>query len=135
MEPGEPISRADLAALADDLLEESEEDPQELALLLDTLDPAIRRELLISDFLNACQAFFYYFRKFPGDLEMERLILQPASALVTGVIIAGMDLLEVVFRVEDDQPVMSVRDGEQVLVNYRGKDAYARAVRFMDEAS
>ena len=135
MEPGEPISRADLAALADDLLEESEEDPQELALLLDTLDPAIRRELLISDFLNACQAFFYYFRKFPGDLEMERLILQPASALVTGVIIAGMDLLEVVFRVEDDQPVMSVRDGEQVLVNYRGKDAYARAVRFMDDAS
>lgn len=124
----------ELAEIAEHLLERTEEDETLLARELDTLDPGIRRELLVSDFLNAYQSYYYYFRNAPGDLERERLILQPASALVQGVMIAEIELLEIIFRVEDDQAVMSVSDGDHILVNYRGRDAYRRALRFIDEA-
>lgn len=125
-------SYGELAGIADHLLEKADEDEALLARELDTVDPAVRRELLVSDFLNAYQVYYYYFREAPGELEKERLILQPASALVQGVMIAELELLEVIFRVEDDQPVMSVSDGDQVLVNYRGRDAYRRALAFID---
>ncbi|GEM_PF-977669 len=124
----------ELAGIAEHLLERADEDESLLARELDLLEPEIRRELLQSDFLNAYQVYYYFFREAPGDLERERLILQPASALVHGVMIAELELLEIIFRVEDDRPVISVSDGEQFLVNYRGKDAYRRALRFIDDA-
>lgn len=124
----------ELAGIAEHLLERSDEDESLLARELDSIDAAIRRELLLSDFLNAYQVYYYFFREAPGDLERERLILQPASALVQGVMMAELELLEIIFRVEDERPVISVSDGEQFLVNYRGKDAYHRALRFIDDA-
>ena len=47
---------------------------------------------------------------------------------------AELELMEIIFRLEDERPVISVSDGEQFLVNYRGKDAYRRALRFIDDA-
>ena len=47
----------------------------------DALDPALRNELLVSDLLNAYQAFYYFFRILPDDLVCERLELEPASSL------------------------------------------------------
>ena len=120
--------------MAEDLLTMADEDEDRLARELDALPGTIRKDILESDFLNAYQVYYYYFRDSPGDLEKERLILQPASALAEGVMIAELEMLEIIFRVEDDQPVMSVRDRDRVLVNYRGKDSYRRALRFIDEA-
>lgn len=127
-------SGREVADMAEDLLTMADEDEDRLARELDALPGTIRKDILESDFLNAYQVYYYYFRDSPGDLEKERLILQPASALAEGVMIAELEMLEIIFRVEDDQPVMSVRDRDRVLVNYRGKDSYRRALRFIDEA-
>lgn len=128
------LSYRDMAEIADDLLEKADEDETRLAKELTLLPDPLRRDLLVSDFFNAYQVYYYYFRESPGDLERERLILQPASALVQGVMMAELEFLEIMFRVEDDQPVVSVGDGDRILVNYRGKDAYQRALRFIDES-
>lgn len=128
------LSYREMACIAEELLERTHEDEALLARELAVLPDELRRDLLVSDFFNAYQTYYYYFRQSPGDLERERLILQPASALVQGVMITEREFLEIVFRVEDDQPVMSVSDKDQVLVNFRGTDAYARALRFIDEA-
>lgn len=128
-----PVSYSELGEIADDLLEQVEEDPVALTRLLDHLDPKVRAELLISDFLNAYQVFWYYFRQEPEELERERMILETASSLLHGIRIRENDLYEIFFRVEEGIPVMAVSDGEMVLVNYHGPDAYRRAVRFLDE--
>jgi hypothetical protein len=127
------VSYQELGDVAEALFQESEDDPVALSRLLDRLDPGVRNELLVSDFLNAYQVFFFYFREEPGDLERERMTLEPASALLHGIRIRDIDLFEIVFRIEETQPVMSVSDGERVLVNYHGPDAYRRAVRYIDE--
>jgi hypothetical protein len=134
MTAGEPIpTYQELGDIAEGLFEESNDNPVKLATLLDRLDPHIRKELLVSDFLNAYQAFYYFFREEPGDLEKDRMILEPASSLDQGILIHEIDLFEVIFRVEDAEPIVSVGDGEQILANYRGTDAYRRAIRFIDE--
>jgi hypothetical protein len=134
MTAGKPIpTYQDLGDIAEELFEESNDDPVKLAGLIDRLDPLIRNELLISDFLNAYQTFYYFFREEPGDLEKDRMILEPASSLEQGILIHEIDLFEVIFRVEDAEPVVSVGDGEQILANYHGTDAYRRAIRFIDE--
>ncbi|MDD1720240.1 MAG: hypothetical protein LUQ25_09290, partial [Methanoregulaceae archaeon] len=86
------------------------------------------------DLLNAYQVFYYYFREEPEDLERELLMLQPASVLTPGIILREIDYLTMVFRVEGDGPVITITgEDEDVLVNYRGKDAYRRGVQFIDE--
>lgn len=132
-EPESGLSYREMACLAEELLEKTHEDEALLAREFAVLPDDLRRDLLVSDFFNAYQTYYYYFRQAPGDLERERLILQPASALVQGVMITERELLEIVFRVEDDTPVMSVSDGDQVLANFCGPDAYARALRVIDE--
>ncbi len=129
------LSQGELAGIADALLERADEDDDALARELDLLDPAVRQQLLVSDFLNAFQVYYYFFRRDPGDLERERLVLQPASALAHGVLLDEEDLFWVVFRVEDGQPVLSVCDDESVLASFRGKDAHERALSFIDESS
>jgi hypothetical protein len=134
MNPEEPtVSYQELGDIAEALFQESEDDPIALSGLLDSLDPGIRNDLLVSDFLNAYQVFYYYFRQEPGEMERERMTLEPASSLLHGIRIREIDFYEIFFRVEETQPVMSVTDGEVVLVNYRGSDAYRRAVRYIDE--
>ena len=128
------ISYREMACIAEELLEKTHEDETLLAREFTALPDTLRRDLLVSDFFNAYQVFYYYFKQTPGELEKERLILQPASALVQGVMINERELLEIIFRIEDDQPVMSVSDGDRVLVNFRGIDAYERALHFIDEA-
>ncbi|MDD1719118.1 MAG: hypothetical protein LUQ25_03590 [Methanoregulaceae archaeon] len=124
----------DLSRLADMLFARSGDDDIRLAAELDSVDPDTRRDLLASDLLNAYQVFYYYFREEPEDLERELLMLQPASVLVPGIILREIDYLTMVFRVERDGPVITITgEDEDVLVNYRGKDAYRRGVQFIDE--
>ncbi|MCQ8894099.1 MAG: hypothetical protein NQU46_05650 [Methanolinea sp.] len=131
---GDGLTQAQLAEIADRILDRAAEDDDALVRELDELPPEIRREILVSDFLNAFQVYYYLFRSVPGELERERLLLQPASALSHGVLLEEIDLLLVIFRVDGGEPVITVTDGDQVLVNYRGKDAHRKALRFIDEA-
>jgi hypothetical protein len=129
-----PLTYRDLAVVADKILEEGEDDPEALSLALDRLDPGVRDELLASDFLNAWQVFYYHFREDPGELERDRLTLQPASAISEGVLVTEIEFYELVFSIDSEEPVVSVRTGEEVVANFRGKDAYRRARKFLDEA-
>jgi hypothetical protein len=129
-----PLSYRDLYAVADRILEEGEDDPGALARALDGLDPSIRDELLASDILNAWQVFYYHFREDPGELERDRLTLQPASALSDGVLLTEIEFYEVVFLIDGKEPVVSVRTGEEIVANFRGKDAYRSARQFLDDA-
>jgi len=127
------IPYAVLGEIADDLFLECEDDEALLARALEGLDADIRADLLISDLLNAYQVFYYFFRVEPGVLEMERLMLQPASALERGVFLDGFEGIRVVFLVEDHTPQILVSDEEDVLVRYSGKDAYRRAIQYIRE--
>jgi len=129
------MSFSELGQLADKLLEKSEDRPDMLAKELDLLSPAIRDELLTSDLLNAFQVFYYFFRQEPGDIEKERLTLQPASALATGVMMSENDLFQVTFSFEGVEPVFSVSDGEQVIARCHGTGSYRKVLRFLDEVS
>lgn len=124
---------AELAALADKLLEIADEDERELARILDTLDDGIRNELLVSDFLNACQVFYYFFREAPDELARERLVLNPASELTSGVMVDEIEELEVIMGVRNGTPVVSVSDGDRVIARFTGADAYHHARSFIDE--
>jgi len=129
-----PLAYRDLYPVADRILEEGEDDPEALVVALGKLDPGVRDELLASDFLNAWQVFYYHFREDPGELERDRLTLQPASALSEGVLITEIEFYEIVFFMDSKEPVISVRTGEDIVANFRGSEAYRLAREFLDEA-
>lgn len=130
----EPEDEPDLAEIADQLFEESGDDEEELAGLLDRIDPALVRGLITSDYLNAYQTFFYFFRENPGELEKERLILEPASAVLYGVPFKEIDLVELIFLVRDGTPHILLSDGETVLAELSGSDAYRDAIGYVEES-
>ena len=123
----------ELAELADRILAISDDDIETLVDVLDTLEEEMKEELLHSDFLNAFQVFYYYFRERPTELGEERLILEPATALGGGVMFEEQDLFELVIRVEDRLPQVLVTDGSTVLASFSGRSAYRDAVRFAEE--
>lgn len=122
----------ELAELADRILAISEDDAAELATILDDVDEDVRNELLVSDFLNAYQVFWYFFRYEPEILAGERLMLSSASSLSHGVLFEERDLFQILFRVTDAQPEMVVSDGVEVLKVFRGKNAYRDAAEWAD---
>jgi hypothetical protein len=130
----DPLPFGELGRIADQILEKGEDQPDVLANELDLLSPAIRDELLTSDLLNAFQVFYYLFRQAPGDLERERLTLQPASALATGVMVSENDLFQVIFSFDGVEPVFSVNDGDQVIARCHGTGSYRKVLQFLDEA-
>ncbi|MCE5298405.1 MAG: hypothetical protein MUE45_02140 [Methanoregulaceae archaeon] len=134
MNDKDPIPYSELSRVADQILENGEDQPEILARELERLPPEIRDELLTSDLLNAFQVFYYFFREDPGDLERDRLTLQPASALLTGVLVTEIDLFDILFSIDAGEPVLSVSDGDQVIARYRGVDAFRKAIRFLDES-
>ena len=127
-------SYRDLAKIADTLFMQSNDDEEQLAAALDSVEEDVRQDLLASDLLNAYQVFYYHFREAPGELAKERLLLLPASALSQGVILAEIDYVEVVFQVEKAEPVITLHDEGQVIANYRGKNAYRSAMQFIDDS-
>jgi len=127
------IDYDDLAQLADKILEIADDEVPVLAEIIDDLEPEVRSELLFSDFLNAYQVFYYFFREQPDILVDERLSLVPASAVQKGVLADERDLLELIFIVEDEIPQILVSDGEEILRRFSGPAAYHEAVRWADE--
>jgi len=122
----------ELAELTDRIFAISDGNNDKLVELLDTLDENLKNELLSSDFLNAEQVFYYFFRTIPGKLGEERMILQPASALKTGVMIEEHDLLDIVFSIRREVGVLIVTDGERELATFSGSSAYQDAVYYVD---
>ena len=122
----------ELAELADRILTISDDDAAKLVSVLDELDEGVRNELLVSDFLNAYQVFWYFFRYEPEILAAERLMLSSASSLSAGVLIEERDIYEILFRVADALPEMLVTDGEEALMVFRGTNSYRDAVEWAD---
>ena len=127
------IPYRDLVAIADRLFEESEEDDERLIVALDTIGAGARRELLISDLLNASQAFLYYFRTMPDQLVRERMELEPASALVQGLKIEEIDPADLIFVVKDDEPYILISDGDRIVASFTGKSAYNDAKSYISD--
>ena len=130
----DPVPFSELSQIADYILEKADDDPDILAREIDKLSLEIRNELITSDLLNAYQVFFYFFREDPGDLECDRLTLQPASALLTGVMMSETELFEAIFSIEAGEPVFSISEGDKVIAHCRGPESYRKALRFLDEA-
>ncbi|MFA5397002.1 MAG: hypothetical protein GX097_00080 [Methanomicrobiales archaeon] len=124
----------ELAELADGILTISDDDVTKLASVLDELPGNVKNELLVSDFLNAYQVFWYFFRYEPEILTAERLMLSSASSLLQGVLIEERDIYEILFRVSNGRPEMLVTDGENVLMVYQGVNAYREAADWVDSA-
>jgi len=122
----------DLVAIAERLFDACEDDVRCISRMIETLDPASRNELLVSDLLNAFQAFFYFFRTIPDELTQERLELEPASSLIRGIKLDEIELLELIFSVHDKKPVIVISDGEHPLVTYEGKSAYADGMKYIE---
>ncbi|MHC1630065.1 MAG: hypothetical protein ACXQTG_03835, partial [Methanoculleaceae archaeon] len=125
---------SELASLADRLLEIADDDERKLARILDTLESDVRLELLVSDFFNAYQVFYYFFREDPGELVKERLILNSASELPTGVLADEIDDLEIIFGVRGGTPLIHLSDGERVIARFTGPDAYHQARSYIEES-
>jgi len=127
----ESIRYEELGLLADDLLEDCDEDVIRLAERIGQMPPEIRNALLASDFLNAYQVFYFFFRFQPEDLEMERLLLLPASELQYGIVLNVIELNDLIFAVIDNEPVMIVSDGDRVLSRFTGTSAYRQALDYI----
>lgn len=122
----------ELVALADKLMEESDEDVARLAAQIGSLDADVRNELMVSDLLNAWQVFYYYFRTVPDELVKERMELEPASSLSRGLKIDEVEFLELFFVMKDHKPLMVVSDGEKVVATFSGNTAYANGMSYLE---
>ena len=130
-EKGATVPYSRLVAVADNLLEDADDDIAHLARGIDALEPAVRDELLVSDQLNAYQVFYYFFRTEPDMLAQERLDLEPASALIRGLKIEETDLLEMFFAIHENKAVIVISDGDKTVATFSGTSAYAQGRMFM----
>ena len=122
----------ELVALADKLMEESDEDVARLAAQIGSLDAEVRNELMVSDLLNAWQVFYYYFRTVPDELVKERMELEPASSLSRGLKIDEVEFLELFFVMKDHKPLIVVSDGEKPVATFSGNTAYAHGRNYLE---
>jgi hypothetical protein len=122
----------ELVALADRLLEVSDEDVVRLAKKIGSLDAETRNELMVSDLLNAWQVFYYYFRTVPDELVKERMELEPASSLLRGIRIDEVEFLELFFVMRDHKPLIVVSDGEKAVATFSGNTAYANGMDYLE---
>jgi len=125
-------SSPELVRIADCLLEESGEDEDALVRRLEILPGPVRRELLVSDLLNAWQVFYYFFRTVPDELVRERLELEPASSLLDGVEIDEIEMLVRVFRVRNGIAEIVVTDGKDALKTFSGASSVADSLSYIE---
>lgn len=132
MSPDSSLPYPELAALADRLLEESDDDIDLLARGIGSLDADVRNELMVSDLLNAWQVFYYYFRTVPDELVRERMELEPASSLPGGLKIDEVEFLELFFVMKDNKPLIIVSDGVRAVATFSGSSAYVNGTEYLE---
>ncbi|MDD1656076.1 MAG: hypothetical protein LUO87_01700 [Methanomicrobiales archaeon] len=125
------IDPLELAVLADRVLQIAGDDVEQLAEVLDSLDPETRAALLDSDLLNAYQVFYFHFREVPGPLAEDRLLLHAAQDTREGILLEGDEDLDLVFLTRQGVPVMEIREADTMVTRFEGKDAYRRAQAFL----
>jgi hypothetical protein len=121
----------ELVEIVDASLDACDDNVPCIAKKLGELDADSRNELLVSDLLNAYQVFFFFFRTEPDILTMERMDLEPASALRGGLKIEVTDLLEMYFVIHENIPVIVIHDGDKTVATFSGKTAYEQGRTFM----
>jgi hypothetical protein len=121
----------ELVALVDAILEECEDEVPCIVTKLDTLDGDTINELLLSDLLNSYQIFYFMFRTGTDAYTRELLELQPASSLRGGLKVAETDLLDMVFLIHENKPVIAISDGDKVVASFSGKSAYEQGREFL----
>lgn len=114
------------------MLDDCEEDLECIAIHLGNLEPGVRNELLVSDLLNAWQVFFFFFRTDPGAYIREKLDLEPASVLASGLMLEEVDLLELHMAVKDGKAILAIHDGEKSVASFSGKNAFRDARNFLE---
>lgn len=132
VDPAGTVDYEELGGIADTLLEECDDDVALLAVRLDRLPGPVRTGLLCSDFLNAYQVFYYFFRQVPPEIEMERMLLLPASELQYGIRLNEIELMDLIFAVLRDEPIIVVHDGDRELARFTGDNAYAEGMRYIE---
>ena len=130
-EKGAAIPFFRLVAIADNLLEDADDDLVLLARGIEGVEEPVRNELLVSDQLNAYQVFYYFFRTVPDMFVQELLDLEPASSLINGLKIEETDLLEMLFVIQDAKPFIVIRDGDKTVATFSGKSAYEQGREFL----
>lgn len=129
---GSPRPFHELVAVVDAILDTCDDDVPCIAKQLGALDPEVRSELIVSDLLNAYQVFFYFFRTVPDVLVMERLELEPASSLRSGLMIDEVDLLEMFFVLRESKPLIIIHDGDKAIATFSGGRAYADGKSYLE---
>jgi len=122
----------ELVRIVDGILEECDDNVPCIVKKLDAVDEETRSEILVSDLLNAYQVFYFFFRTEPDTLTMERMDLEPASALRGGLKIEETDLLEMYFVIHDTVPVIVIHDGDKTVATFTGKAAYGQGRTVME---
>ena len=122
-----------LAKIADDILDEADDDLARMTELLALQDSAVLNELLVSDFLNAYQVFYYYFRFEPPELIQDILMLEPATSLRYGIHIDDCELAEIYFGIVNSEPVILITDGDTEIKRFTGVNAYTDSEKFIKE--
>lgn len=124
------IDNIELAELADQILDIADEDYDHLSSIIDDLNEELKKEILLSDFLHAYQVFYYFFRKNPEEIVIDRLMLEPASSLENGIFIDKYDIFELWFIIEENEGIIYVSDGEKILKKFKGRTAYDESVSY-----
>ncbi|MDO5844023.1 MAG: hypothetical protein Q4Q53_02615 [Methanocorpusculum sp.] len=125
----------DLASLADELYEKSEDDDFRLAELIRELPKETALRLCTSNLTNALQVYLYAFNEEP-DIEIyEKLLLEPSSSLLYGIKLQTIELAEIIFAFDSKSGLffIGVFDGEKVVAAYSGSGAYKAAVKYAKE--
>ena len=125
------IDPLELAVLADRVLQIAGEDVEQLAGVLDRLEPDVRAALLDSDLLNAYQVFYYHFREVPGPLSEDRLLLHAAQDTRGGILLDGDEDVDLFFLTREGVPVMEIREADTVVTRFEGRDAYRKALAYL----
>lgn len=122
---------AGLSDMVEAILTRCDDDPACIAAGLEKMEPDIRREVLVSDLLNAWQVFWYFFRTDPGDEAAEFLAFHPAGELNHGVPMGDIDIFTLEFRVTDGEPEIRISDDVQEVARYRGASAWNETYSFI----
>ncbi len=122
-----------LSQIAENILDEADDDMDSLVRLLSLQESAVLNELLDSDLLNAYQVFYYFFRCEPSELVQDILMLEPATSLRYGIHIDDCELAEIYFGVIKSEPVILITDGDKEIMRFTGVGAYTDAEKYIEE--
>ncbi len=125
----------ELAALADELYEASDDDDEKLAGLLRTLPEKTAQQLCTSNYTNALQAYLYAFGSTPAPDIYDRLLLEPSSMLLYGIKIKSVELADLIFGFDKRSQhfFIGVYDGEKIIAAFAGEKAYETAADWARE--